>query len=65
MNKIYEVNDIILIDDKEYCIIKKYNEYYVIVSLNKPFDIMVGKFENDEFINENDLKIIKNILCSK
>ncbi|MBE6161511.1 MAG: hypothetical protein E7158_04750 [Firmicutes bacterium] len=65
MDKIYAVNDILLVDDKEYCIIKKHNEYYVIVSLNKPLDIMVGKFKNDEFINENDLELIKKILCSK
>ena len=59
-----KVEDIILLDDKEYCVIKKYNDYYIIISLEKPIDIKIGKYEDGKFVTEIDKKIIKEVLLS-
>ena len=37
----YEVNDIILLNDKEYCIIKMYKEYIVVLSNFEPVEIFI------------------------
>ena len=65
MEEVYNIEDIISIEDKEYCIVKKYNEYFIIVSINTPLDIKIGKFINNEFLIENNNEIIKEVLQSK
>ena len=58
----YEVNDIILLNDKEYCIIKMYKEYVVVLSNFEPVEILVGYMKNNTFIKETNKKIIEQIL---
>ena len=58
----YEVNDIILLNDKEYCIIKMYKEYIVVLSNFEPVEILVGYMKNNTFIKETNKKIIEQIL---
>ena len=58
----YEVNDIILLNDKEYCIIKMYKEYIVVLSNFKPIEIMVGYMKNGSFVKETNKKIVEQIL---
>ena len=64
MEKVYDIEDIIILDNREYCIIKKYNDYYVIISLTQPLDIKVGTFLGSSFSVENDNEKIKEVLCS-
>ena len=65
MLEVYNVEDIIEIEGREYCIVKKYNDYYVIVSINTPLDIKVGKIINDQFNDETDKEKIKEVLQNK
>ena len=58
----YEVDDIILLNDKEYCIIKVYKEYIVVLSNFEPLEIMVGYMKNNVFIKETNKKIIEQVL---
>ena len=58
----YEVNDIILLDNHEYCIIKKYKEYMVVLSNFEPLEIIVGYIKNDKFVKETNKKIVEQIL---
>ena len=58
----YEINDIILLNNKEYCIIKVYGEYIVVISNFTPFEILVGYIKNGEFVKEVDKDKIKEIL---
>ena len=65
MEEIYNIEDVVSIEEREYCIVKKYNEYYIIVTIDTPLDIKVGKFVGNEFISETDNEIIKEVLLSK
>ena len=65
MEEAYNVEDIIIINNKEYCIIKKYNDCYLIISIDVPLDIKVGKFNKNEFVVINDQDKIKEVLLSK
>lgn len=65
MEESYNVEDIISVEGREYCIVKKYNEYYIIVTIDTPLDIKVGKLIGNEFIPETNNEIIKEVLQSK
>ena len=65
MQEDYNIGDVITIVNVDYCIVKKYNKHYVIVTIGEPLDIKVGKFEDDKFVIENDKEIIKEVLQSK
>ena len=58
----YNVDDIVNINDREYAIVKKIGNVYLLVTLDNPVDILVGKIDNKEFISETDPEMIKNIL---
>ena len=62
MQEDYNVEDVIIIDNRDYCVVKKHKEYYIIVSISTPLDIMVGKIINGEFVIEKNNEIIKKIL---
>lgn len=64
MQKDYEVNDIVNLDDKEYCIIKKYEDYYVVISTHVPINIFVGMINKTKFEVIKDKNIIKKVLLS-
>lgn len=59
----YKVKDIILLDDnRKYSIIKKVNEYYILLSVDEPLKIMIVKITNDKILVETDKKIIEEVL---
>ena len=59
----YKVKDIILLDDnRKYSIIKKVNEYYILLSVDEPLNIMIAKIKNDKILVETDKKIIEEVL---
>ena len=61
----YEVNDIVLLNDKEYCIIKVYKKYIVAIANFLPFEILVGFIDNGKFVKETNKEIIKEILLKE
>lgn len=65
MENYYDVGDIITLDNKEFCIIKEYSNYYVVISLDKPVDIRVGIFSNRTFSPVTDKNIVKKVLMSE
>ena len=58
----YEINDIILLNDEEYCVIKKYKEYLVVLSNFEPLQILVGYIKHGTFVKETNKKIVQQIL---
>lgn len=59
----YNVGDIIKLDNNhEYCIIKKYNEYYVLLSQNEPLEILIVNINGNEINVVIDKKIIEEVL---
>lgn len=57
----YKIKDIIILDDnKEYSIIKKVNDYYVLLSLVQPIKIIVVTIDKDNInVVTNKEKIIE------
>lgn len=59
----YKVKDIILLDDnRKYIIIRKINEYYLLMADSEPFKILIVKILNNRVIVETNKEIIKEVL---
>ncbi len=58
----YNVDDVVLINDREYAVVKKIGNVYLLVTMENPIDILVGRIINKEFIVETDHDMIMNIL---
>lgn len=58
-----EVKDIVILDNnKEYSVIKKVENYYVLLSLETPLEIVVGVLEKDTLKVVQDKNIIFKVL---
>lgn len=62
MEEIFKINDVVELEDKEYQIIKKVGNYYVLISVNEPVDLLVGEISNGEFNIIEDKNIILSLL---
>ena len=61
----YNVKDTIILDDNiEYSIIKKVDNYYLMMSVEEPLKIIIGQIDNNKIIVISDKKIIKEVLSS-
>ena len=60
----YDIDDIVEINKRQYAVVKKIGNIYLLVTLDNPIDILVGTLENGEFINETNQDMIKNILTN-
>lgn len=58
-----EVKDIVMLgNNKEYSVIKKVENYYVLLSLETPLEIVVGVLEKDTLKVVQDKNIIFKVL---
>ena len=58
-----EENEVVLLDNVEYVVVKKIDKYYMLLSTKEDATIVIGVINNNTLEEVTDINIIKNILC--
>lgn len=58
-----EENEVVLLDNVEYVVVKKIDKYYMLLSTKDDAKIVIGIINNNTLEEVTDINIIKNILC--
>ncbi len=58
-----EENEVVLLDNVEYVVVKKIDKFYMLLSTKDDAKIVIGVINNNTLEEVTDLNIIKNILC--
>jgi len=58
-----EENEVVLLDNVEYVVVKKIDKYYMLLSTKEDAKIVIGVINNNTLEEVTDINIIKNILC--
>ncbi len=58
-----EENEVVLLDNVEYVVVKKIDKYYMLLSTKDDAKIVIGVINNNTLEEVTDINIIKNILC--
>ena len=63
MDYTLEENEVVLLDNVEYVVVKKIDKYYMLLSTKDDAKIVIGVINNNTLEEVTDINIIKNILC--
>ena len=58
-----EENEVVLLDNVEYVVVKKIDKYYMLLSTKDDAKIVIGVINDNTLEEVTDINIIKNILC--